>query len=116
MKSDKHYEQVQGLSAEKLALLVMKLKQKASAEIIPRLSRVAGSSVFPVSFAQRRIWLADQLESGNPIYNLSGGLRLVGKLNLPALHSALDEIIRRHEVLRTTFSLREEEPAQEIRP
>ena len=59
---------------------------------------------FPLSFGQHRLWFLDQLEPGNSAYNSSGGIRLRGRLNIPALQQALNEIIVRHEVLRTTFN------------
>ena len=69
---------------------------------------------YPLSFAQRRMWLLDQLEPGNPAYNLSISIRLRGKLRGDALIDSIAEVIRRHETLRTTFVMVEDEPAQII--
>ncbi|MGF2040617.1 MAG: condensation domain-containing protein, partial [Nostoc sp. CmiVER01] len=55
------------------------------------------------SFAQQRLWFLAQLEPGNPFYNIPGAIRLQGQLNQQALHDSLNEILRRHEVLRTNF-------------
>jgi amino acid adenylation domain-containing protein len=57
----------------------------------------------PVSFAQERMWVAEQLVDGEPAYNLQVGLRLRGQLDLGALQQALDALARRHEALRTSF-------------
>jgi len=57
----------------------------------------------PLSFAQQRLWFLDQLEPGNPFYNTPSTLRLRGRLVVPALAASLDEIVRRHEVLRAAF-------------
>lgn len=57
----------------------------------------------PLSFAQKRLWLIGQLESASPAYNISFCLHLKGSLNIIALQKSLNEIIGRHEVLRTTF-------------
>jgi thioesterase domain-containing protein/acyl carrier protein len=57
----------------------------------------------PLSFAQERLWLLYQLEPENPIYNKSIIQRLKGPLNVAALEQSLNEILRRHEVLRTTL-------------
>jgi amino acid adenylation domain-containing protein len=58
---------------------------------------------FPASFTQERLWLLDQMDPGNPAYNIAGGVRIRGALNIPALHRSLNEVVRRHEALRTTF-------------
>ncbi len=59
--------------------------------------------VFPASFAQRRLWFLDQLEPDSPFYNIPAAIRLTGKLNIVALGQSLNEIVRRHQTLRTTF-------------
>jgi amino acid adenylation domain-containing protein len=66
----------------------------------------------PVSFAQERLWFLDQLDPGTRTYNLAMGVRLIGRLDVPALVSSLDEIVRRHAALRTTFAARQGSPAQ----
>ncbi|WPB79281.1 amino acid adenylation domain-containing protein [Archangium violaceum] len=60
--------------------------------------------VVPASLAQRRLWLMDQLEPGTSFYNLSTSLRLPGALDVAVLERSLDELLRRHEALRTTFA------------
>jgi amino acid adenylation domain-containing protein len=72
--------------------------------------------VFPASFAQQRLWLIHQLEPDDPSYNVATVLRLEGQLNVGALQQALDEVVRRHEVLRTTFAIVNDGPAQIIHP
>jgi amino acid adenylation domain-containing protein len=58
----------------------------------------------PASFAQERLWFIEQFESGTAVYNISWGRGLCGPLNVAALESSLQELVRRHEVLRTTFA------------
>jgi amino acid adenylation domain-containing protein len=70
--------------------------------------------VFPASFAQQRLWFIDRLVPGNTFYNVPTALRLTGALNLGALEKTFNEIIRRHEVLRTTFGMVEGELVQVI--
>ena len=70
--------------------------------------------IFPTSFAQARLWFLDQLAPGNPFYNVSTGLRLTGRLNLTALQQTFNEIVHRHEALRTTFVMVEGQPMQAI--
>ena len=68
----------------------------------------------PLSFAQRRLWFLEQLQPGTAAYNLPAVFRLGGALDVPALAAALCEIVRRHEVLRTTFVVLEGEPMQVV--
>ncbi len=68
----------------------------------------------PLSFAQQRLWFIDQLDPGNPVYNFPVAVRLKGSLNLSALAQSLNEIVRRHEALRTTFSTVDGQPIQVI--
>lgn len=69
---------------------------------------------FPLSFAQQRLWFIDQLEPGSFLYNVCSSVRIEGPLNVPALQRSFNEIVRRHEILRTTFRLVDREPVQVI--
>ncbi|MEU6309512.1 amino acid adenylation domain-containing protein [Streptomyces sp. NPDC047014] len=60
-----------------------------------------------LSFAQRRLWFIDQLQPGSPAYNVPVATRIRGPLDVPALHAALQDIVDRHEVLRTVYTYRE---------
>ncbi|HYK42696.1 MAG TPA: condensation domain-containing protein [Thermoanaerobaculia bacterium] len=73
-------------------------------------------SDWPTSFAQQRLWFLDQLDPGNPAYNDQVAVSLIGPLNIEALQAALSEIVRRHEMLRTRFAIREGEPRQIVSP
>ncbi|WP_392535132.1 amino acid adenylation domain-containing protein [Nostoc sp. C117] len=68
----------------------------------------------PLSFAQERLWLLNQLEPDNPSYNEQAALKLHGKLNVVALEQSLNKIIDRHEALRTNFRTINEQPVQII--
>lgn len=70
----------------------------------------------PLSFAQQRLWFLNRFDPASPLYNVSFGLRLNGRLDRLALHRALLEISRRHEVLRTIFMLIDGQPAQIVDP
>jgi len=70
----------------------------------------------PLSFAQQRLWFLQQLSPDSHSYNLLEALRLEGNLNLLALEQSLSELIRRHEILRTTFPMVEGQPIQRIAP
>ncbi|MEO6193015.1 MAG: amino acid adenylation domain-containing protein [Thermoanaerobaculia bacterium] len=70
----------------------------------PLLARVSHAEPLPLSFAQQRLWFLDRLEPGSPVYNVPVALRLAGPLDPGVLEHCLDEVFRRHEVLRTTFA------------
>ena len=72
--------------------------------------------VFPASFGQRRLWFLDQFEPNSPYYNIPAAVRLSGSLDVAALERTFNEIIHRHEALRTTFTTQEGEPMQVIWP
>ena len=72
--------------------------------------------VFPVSFAQARLWFLEHLVPGNPFYNVPTAVKLSGLVNVAALEQAFNEIVRRHETLRTTFRTMDGEPVQAIAP
>ena len=72
-----------------------------------------GPFVFPTSFAQQRLWLLDELDTGSA-YNFHTGLHLTGPTNVSALEKALKEVVRRHEALRTTFRSAGGRPVQVI--
>src|SRR5215510_5635543 len=72
--------------------------------------------LFPLSFAQQRLWFLQQMNPQSPIYNMPVASRLLGKLNVKALEQALNEIVQRHEVLRTTFQMVDAQPMQVISP
>ncbi|MEG4202976.1 amino acid adenylation domain-containing protein [Microcoleus sp. Pol7_A1] len=68
----------------------------------------------PLSFAQQRLWFLDQLVPNNPFYNVPAALRLTGSLNFSALQQTFNEIVRRHEALRTTLAVVSGQPVQRI--
>ncbi len=70
----------------------------------------------PLSFAQERLWFVDHLEPGDPAYNVPLAVRIEGALQAGSLARAFVEIVRRHEVLRTAFPLRDGMPAQVVVP
>src|SRR6185436_1494309 len=72
--------------------------------------------VVPLSFAQERLWFLEQLAPGTSAYNVSSSLALEGDLDVPALRSVLDEIVRRHEMLRTSFGFEAGRPVQIVAP
>ncbi|HEX6291542.1 MAG TPA: amino acid adenylation domain-containing protein, partial [Herpetosiphonaceae bacterium] len=84
----------------------------ASMPIVP----VAHDQPLPLSFAQERLWILDQLEPGSTTYNIPASFRLTGSLDMPALEQSLSEIVRRHAALRTRFTATDGVAAQVIDP
>jgi len=82
----------------------------------PPMTRVARGQALPLSFAQQRLWFLDQLEPDNPLYNVPHIVRLRGRLHAGILESTLNEIVRRHESLRTRFDSVNDQPVQVIAP
>ena len=81
----------------------------------PALVSVSREAALPASFAQRRIWLVERLTSGIPLHNLTVCLRMEGSLSIRCLQQSLSEMLRRHDVLRTTLRLAGGELIQDIR-
>ncbi|MEG5038381.1 MULTISPECIES: amino acid adenylation domain-containing protein [unclassified Microcoleus] len=98
-----------------LAQLAAKILEKlAEAPKIASIQAVSRLQNIPLSFAQERLWFFDQLEPGNPFYNLCGAVRITGQLNAEALRQSIEKIIERHEVLRTAFAAVEGQPIQVV--
>ncbi|HVJ91897.1 MAG TPA: amino acid adenylation domain-containing protein [Labilithrix sp.] len=69
----------------------------------PPIVRASRKAELPLSFAQQRMWFLDRFEQGSTSYNIPAAVRLSGPLDVQALAASLQEIVRRHEALRTTF-------------
>ncbi|TFI53961.1 amino acid adenylation domain-containing protein [Mastigocladus laminosus UU774] len=80
------------------------------------IERIERSQQLPLSFAQTRLWFLDQLEPNNTAYNIFNGIHLSGTLNIGALEQSFNEIVRRHEALRTSFQTVDGQPIQIIAP
>src|SRR5688572_7470018 len=114
---DDRGKRLKALSRDKLATILQKTKQqspdnKRSQSIIVRQER--HSNVFPLSFAQQAIWFLEQLNPNTPAYNLSVSYTIKGNLDVAVLQHCLDEIVRRHEALRTTVQTELNGPVQVV--
>jgi len=94
-------ERSYALSTHKRALLELRLKKEGNK-----------FNSFPTSFSQEQLWVLDQLQPGNPAYNICSAVRLEGILNMPAFEHSLGEIIRRHEALRSIIVEMNGQPIQ----
>ncbi len=99
-----------------LAEHITRLRQEAPARVMPPIERADRAGPLPLSFAQQRLWFLDRLEPGSPLYNVPGAVRLRGPLDAERLQQGLNQVARRHEILRTTFGDHDGRPYQIIAP
>ena len=104
-----------------VARLAERLRELAAvdvpaAEALPPIGRTPRDQPLPLSYAQERVWFLNQLAPGNCAYNFQVTVRFRGPLRPSILRRALAEIVRRHEVLRTTFPAADGRPVQVIHP
>ncbi|HVR95699.1 MAG TPA: non-ribosomal peptide synthase/polyketide synthase [Thermoanaerobaculia bacterium] len=101
-----------------VAGLAARVEQRLRGEqaALPAIAPLPRGGDLPLSFAQQRLWFLDRLEPGGTAYNMAAPVRLRGVLDVAALRHAVGEIVRRHEVLRTTFGEVDGQPVQRIAP
>ena len=107
-------QRIGALSPAKRRLLELRRERVGSKEAA--ILAVPRKGELPLSFAQQRQWLLNQFAPGSPVYNAPEVLRIRGTLDPEVLGRSLNEIIRRHEVLRTTYRLSNNQPVQVIQP
>ena len=93
------------LSPEKRAQLMQQLAKRAAETAVPKseIGRRPRPARLPLSSAQERLWILDQFDPGNSVYNVTSLMRFYGTLDLDVLQRWLDTIVERHESLRTVF-------------
>ncbi|HEU5374937.1 MAG TPA: amino acid adenylation domain-containing protein [Ktedonobacteraceae bacterium] len=105
------------LAEKKAELLVLLRKGASQAHLtVEPIVPVQRDKPIPQSFAQQQLWLLDQLAPESRAYYTSFGVRLRGSLLVGVLERCLNEVVRRHEILRTTFEIEGDEPTQVIHP
>lgn len=105
---------IAALSPEKRALLTLKLKNRDVENL--SVTPISHEKVLPLSFAQERIWLLEQFDPGGSAYTYFIPISIQNSINLTALSQSFNEIIQRHEALRTNFLTVEGQPVQKISP
>ena len=95
---------------------VKRKSQRAEKPVEHAIRRRENRTEAPLSFAQQRLWFLHQLEPNSSAYHLPVYYRFAGKLNIGALEQSLNEIVRRHEILRTIFREREDTAIQIVQP
>jgi acyl carrier protein len=89
-----------------VAELAKEIEKTTKADLkvkLPNIGQTSKLGKIPLSYAQKRLWYLHQLEPNNTVYNVFDAVRIIGSLNIPALEQSLNEIIRRHEILRTNL-------------
>ncbi|WP_234017158.1 non-ribosomal peptide synthetase [Nostoc sp. 'Lobaria pulmonaria (5183) cyanobiont'] len=103
------FQQIAALSPEQRVIFEKRLKQRGLNQLrrseIPKIKVHSRKDSYnlPLSFAQQRLWFLAQLEPNSPFYNVPAAVRLQGELNFNALQQSFNEIVCRHEALRTNF-------------
>jgi len=110
---------VQGFLSEHKSQILEQLR-RSSVTVAPSLEPVvpmprAGDGT-PLSFAQSRLWFLHRLDPTTSVYHISGAIELHGVVDSGALEKALEEIVRRHESLRTVFPEQDGRPSQQVVP
>ena len=113
-------ERLAALTPQQRALFEARLRQKGLAaprpKIIPPIPGREKLAHFPTSLDQERLWFIDQMEPGNPAYNIHSASRLFGPLDAALMRRAVNACIARHEVLRTSFRVVDGRPVQVVAP
>ena len=120
MKEQDIQQKLANLSPEKRELLLKELRKRKSSTQPKTIDAIKPTArnrdLFALSFSQQRLWFLDQLEGQNPTYNMPAVLELTGQLNLGAFEKSLNQIVERHETLRTEFITREGKGYQRVLP
>ncbi|HEY9882243.1 MAG TPA: condensation domain-containing protein, partial [Thermosynechococcaceae cyanobacterium] len=108
---------IANFSSDKQALFQLLLKKKGIHALgTQTIHRRSDRDSVQLSFAQQRLWFLAQLEPDSPFYNIPSAFRLHGQLNQRAIEQSFNEILRRHEVLRTAFKTVDGQPVAVISP
>ena len=110
---------IAALTPEQRTLFEASLKAKGlrapRVDQIPRRPR-EDVDLFPTSIDQERLWFIEQLQPGNAAYNIFSASRIKGRLDVAVMERVVNELIARHEVVRTTFTVVDDQPMQLIHP
>ncbi|MCH9649413.1 MAG: amino acid adenylation domain-containing protein, partial [Deltaproteobacteria bacterium] len=99
-----------------LAEAVQRAREASLGPVAPPLERSLETGPIPLSFGQQRLWVIDEMSPGMAAYNTPATLRFEGRLDTDALERSLEEIVRRHEILRTIYRREDSGPVQVVLP
>ncbi|MET0395626.1 MAG: amino acid adenylation domain-containing protein, partial [Longimicrobiaceae bacterium] len=103
-------------TVRELAARVEHARRDGADDPAPPIRPVERGEPLPLSFGQERLWLLDQMHPGDGVYTIPVALHLAGALDADALRGALEDIVRRHEALRTVFGRDGDHPVQVVLP
>jgi acyl carrier protein len=103
-------------TVEGLAKTIEGLRRSDRALDAPEILPVSRDQDLPLSFAQQRLWFLDQMDPGKHLYNVPRAIRMTGALDVEALERGINDLIARHEILRTTYGVAKDQPIQKIAP
>jgi amino acid adenylation domain-containing protein len=110
-------QRISALSDEQRRLLAQRLAKRTREPALSTIQRRPGNlAQFPLSFAQQRLWFLNELTPLNAAFNVIDSTRVTGRFDVSVLEKCLNEVVRRHEVLRTTFNVIDGEPFQRVLP
>src|SRR5215211_826480 len=110
-------ELLKRLSPTQRALLLKELQKEAAQKNGEhKITRRSEAGPIPLSFSQQGLWFVSQMNPNTPLYNVPEAVHLSGQLNVEALEQSLNEIIRRHDALRTRFMVAARQPVQICAP
>ena len=118
-RDGQHHMKVQPLSVRSARSRSSSKEQEVPQHTEPppvRDPRLEGKDAFVLSFSQRRLWFLDQLEPGSAFYNFPLAVPFNVAVNAAVLQRSINEIVRRHEALRTVFDQVDGEPVQIVLP
>src|ERR1044072_4894322 len=104
------------LKDKQLKVLKLVVERSSGLKQTARIRRLQPDGPFPLSFAQQRLWFLNRLGPDSPFYNLPAALRIHSQLVEPVLRKALNETVRRHDVLRARFGEADGKPVMTIVP
>ncbi|NEQ96450.1 MAG: AMP-binding protein, partial [Cyanothece sp. SIO2G6] len=114
--TDELTDELRDRKAEIIAFLHHTTQVASTTSTIPQIVPVDRTQPIPLSFAQQRLWFLEQLQPGTATYNIPSAVRLRGALDLESLTASFNDLLRRHESLRTSIQLVDGQPTQAIAP
>jgi len=89
-------------------------QRDASHDQVPPIGAIPRGEEIPLGYSQERVWFLQELDPSSIAYNFQATLRIRGRLDVAALEQSLTKMVRRHEILRTTFFQKEGRPLQAV--